>query len=236
MNQWIWAACASLALAAGSASAETTGKAGSHDKRVTYATFQEGQVYFVPVQVGVVTVIEVGAGERVLSVVAGDTEAFKVDRLERPNIVVVKPVVAGAGTNLTIETNQRIYFLSLRETTKQTPFFSLKFSAPVLRSASATAAESEAIPPTRPMTYKLSRDASKKAFAPVSITDDGRKTYFRIPPGAPIPSVFRADAQGREYTVNKSTKGTLITVPLISERWVLRVGTEYVCITGKEGK
>lgn len=230
----ILAGCASLALIAGAAGAETTGKAGSHDKRVTYATFQEGQVYFVPVQIGVVTVIEVGPGERVLSVVAGDTEAFKVDRLERPNIVVVKPVISDAGTNLTIETNQRIYFLSLRETTRQTPFFSLKFSAPAQRTA--TAAESEAIPPTRPLTYKLSREASKKVFAPVSITDDGRKTYFRIPPGAPIPSVFRADAQGREYTVNKATKGTLITVPMVSERWVLRVGTEYVCVTGKEGK
>lgn len=233
-SRLILAACTGFALLAGAAGAETTGKAGSHDKRVTYATFQEGQVYYVPVQLGVVTVIEVGAGERVLSVVAGDTEAFKVDRLERPNIVVVKPVVSGAGTNLTIETNQRIYFLSLRETTRQTPFFSLKFSAPAQRTAAS--AESGAIPPTRPMTYKLSREASKKAFAPVSITDDGRKTYFRIPPGAPIPSVFRADAQGREYTVNRSTKGTLITVPMISERWVLRVGSEYVCITGKEGK
>ena len=69
-------------------------------------------------------------------------------------------------------------------------------------------------------------------FAPIGISDDGKKTMFQIPPGAPIPSIFRADAKGQEYSVNSSVNGTIITVGARSERWVLRYGDAYVCVEG----
>ena len=46
------------------APAETTSRAGRHDPRVTYATWQPGQVYKVYTQLRTVTLIEVGDGER----------------------------------------------------------------------------------------------------------------------------------------------------------------------------
>ena len=73
------------------------------------------------------------------------------------------------------------------------------------------------------------------SFAPVSISDDGRKTTFIIPPGAPMPTIFRADAKGQEYSVNSAVRGTKITVSTRSERWVLRYGDEYVCVTAEAG-
>ena len=76
----------------------------------------------------------------------------------------------------------------------------------------------------------LKRGRRLAAFAPVSISDDGRKTTFVIPPGAPMPTIFRTDARGQEYSVNSAVRGTTITVSTRSERWVLRHGEDYVCI------
>ena len=46
-----------------------------------------------------------------------------------------------------------------------------------------------------------------------------------------MPTIFRTDAKGQEYSVNSSVRGTTITVSSRSERWVLRYGEDYVCVT-----
>ena len=92
------------------------------------------------------------------------------------------------------------------------------------------------IPAAQPMTYKVMKKGKKlPAFAPVSISDDGRKTSFVIPPGAPMPTIFRADAKGQEYSANSAVTGTTITVSSRSERWVLRYGEDYVCVSAETG-
>jgi type IV secretion system protein VirB9 len=92
------------------------------------------------------------------------------------------------------------------------------------------------IPASLPMSYQvMKKGRALPAFAPPSISDDGRKTAFVIPPGAPMPTIFRADAKGQEYSVNSSVRGTTITVSTRSERWVLRYGEKYVCVTAEPG-
>lgn len=212
--------------------AETVPLPGHKDRRVTYATFTEGQVYAITTRLRTVTLIELGDGEKIQSVAIGDLESFKIDRLEGQNLFILKPVIAGASTNVTVETNQHIYFFFVTETSRGTPNFSVKFTVPGSRSAAGTGAGTE-IPPSQPMTYKILKRRNLPEFAPIGISDDGRKTFFDIPPGAAMPTVFRTDAQGREYSVNASVKGTRITVSTRSARWVLRYGDAYVCIEGK---
>lgn len=208
--------------------AEALPRAGSHDSRVTYASFQDGQVYTVRTRVRNVTLVELGDGETIRSIAIGDSEAFQVDKLEGSNVFTVKPVIPGASTNLTVETNRRFYFIHVIESGKGTPNWSVKFTVPGARSSRSASAS---VPAELPMSYKvLGRSAAK--FRPVGISDDGRKTMIQVPPGAPIPSVFRADEKGQEYSVNSSVNGTVITIGSRSERWVLRYGDEYVCIEG----
>lgn len=210
--------------------AETVPLPGSKDRRVTYATFTEGQVYAITTRLRTVTLIELGDGEKIQSVAIGDLESFRIDRLEGQNLFILKPVIAGASTNVTVETNQHIYFFFVTETSRGTPNFSVKFTVPGSRSAAGAATT---IPASQPMTYTILQRRNLPDFAPIGISDDGRKTYFDIPPGAAMPTVFRADAQGREYSVNAAVKGTRITVSTRSARWVLRYGDAYVCIEGK---
>lgn len=213
--------------------AETAPKPGNHDARVTYATYQEGQVYRINTRLRNVTLVELGEGEKIQSIAIGDLESFKIDKLERANLFIIKPVVAGATTNLTVETQRNIYFLQVTEGGRGEPNYSVKFTVPGSTRAAATGSD---IPPSLPMTYKIMKKGRVlPGFAPVSISDDGRKTTFVIPPGAPMPTIFRADAKGQEYSVNSSVRGTTITVSTRSERWVLRYGEEYVCVTAEPG-
>ena len=213
--------------------AETVPKPGSHDARVTYATYQEGQVYRINTRLRNVTLVELGEGEKIQSIAIGDLESFKIDKLERANLFIIKPVVAGATTNLTVETQRNIYFLQVTEGGRGEPNYSVKFTLPGSTRVATTGSE---IPASLPMTYKIMKKGrALPGFAPVSISDDGRKTTFVIPPGAPMPTIFRADAKGQEYSVNSSVRGTTITVSTRSERWVLRYGEEYVCVTAEPG-
>jgi type IV secretion system protein VirB9 len=213
--------------------AETAPKPGSHDARVTYATYQEGQVYRINTRLRNVTLVELGIGEQIQSIAIGDLESFKIDKLERANLFIIKPVVAGATTNLTVETQRNIYFLQVTEGGKGSPNYSVKFTVPGAARSGAAIAE---IPPSLPTTYKIMKKGTAlPVFTPISISDDGRKTTFLIPPGAPMPTIFRADAKGQEYSVNSSVRGTTITVSTRSERWVLRYGEDYVCVTAEPG-
>ena len=213
--------------------AETAPKPGSHDARVTYATYQEGQVYRINTRLRNVTLVELGTGEQIQSIAIGDLESFKIDKLERANLFIIKPVVAGATTNLTVETQRNIYFLQVTEGGRGEPNYSVKFTVPGSTRAATPGSE---IPASLPMSYKIMKKGrALPGFAPVSLSDDGRKTTFVVPPGAPMPTIFRADAKGQEYSVNSSVRGTTITVSTRSERWVLRYGEEYVCVTAEPG-
>jgi type IV secretion system protein VirB9 len=213
--------------------AETAPKPGSHDARVTYATYQEGQVYRINTRLRNVTLVELGEGEKIQSIAIGDLESFKIDKLERANLFIIKPVVAGATTNLTVETQRNIYFLQVTEGGRGEPNYSVKFTVPSNTRAATPGSE---IPASLPMSYKIMKKGrALPGFAPVSISDDGRKTTFVFPPGAPMPTIFRADAKGQEYSVKSSVRGTTITVSTRSERWVLRYGEDYVCVTAEPG-
>jgi type IV secretion system protein VirB9 len=222
-----------IAMTALPALSETAPKPGSHDSRVTYATYQEGQVYRINTRLRNVTLVELGIGEKIQSIAIGDLESFKIDKLERANLFIIKPVVAGATTNLTVETQRNIYFLQVTEGGKGNPNYSVKFTVPGSTRAATFGSE---IPASLPMSYKvMKKGRALPDFTPASISDDGRKTTFVIPPGAPMPTIFRADAKGQEYSVNAAVRGTTITVSTRSERWVLRYGEEYVCVTAEPG-
>ncbi len=223
-----------LALGALPAFAETTARPGKRDPRVTYASFQEGQVYKIYTQIRTVTLVEVGEGERIQSIAIGDLESFNIDRLEGQNLFIIKPTVAGVSTNVTVETNRNIYFLNVVSTTKRAPMYSVKFTVAGSRSGGAgSAAGAPPAPPSQPLHYVVLKKPKMPAFVPVAISDDGYKTSFRIPADAPMPSIYRADEAGREYTVNSHVSGTTITVTTRAARWVLRMGDQYVCIEGR---
>ncbi|WP_299593275.1 TrbG/VirB9 family P-type conjugative transfer protein [uncultured Tateyamaria sp.] len=212
------------------ASAEATPRPGKLDGRITYISFQEGQVYRVNTRMHNVTVIELGDGERIRNISGGDTASFEPGNLGRSNAFTIKPKIPGQRTNFVVETNRHFYFLEVAESSRVRPFYSVKFSVP----GSSRQRTQPQIPGGQPMSYAISQTTKGADFRPSRVWDDGKRTIFEFPPTAPIPSIFRANVKGEEFTVNTSARGTRVTVSTRSERWVLRVGDEYVCVSARE--
>lgn len=207
--------CASVTLA------EVTPAAGRHDSRVRNATYIDGQVYRVNVGIMKVTSIEFGPGEEIKSIVAGDTAAFQFDGVPGGRALVVKPIIAGASTNMTVYTNRRAYYLFLQESGRNAHYV-VRFGGGVSATASSTSPPSGTVAPTAP--YTNYGGNVRNDITPTQVWDDGTFTYFKFRRNAPIPAIFRT-RNGPEYTTNSTTMqdGT-VRVSGVSPYWVLRSG------------
>lgn len=204
---------------------ETIPKPLNVDSRSTTAHYQKGQVYKIYTQLRRVTLITLAEGERFVDFKAGDTESFVFADTDSGNAILVKPVIGGAVTNGVIVTNRRFYLVELHESSKRRPHYAVSFTAPQKGRAAASQ-----IAGVSPKQYEVASKSKDAQISPIRVWDDGKKTYFEFGPDAPIPSIYRADANGREYIVNARASGTKIAVGRRSDRWVIRYGDEFVCI------
>ena len=85
------------------------------DARVRSVLYNPVDVIRLDTHLRVNTAIELGAGERIDSVLLGDSEAFEVEVLSNRTTVSIKPVIAGAETNMTIYTGRRTITLAISE-------------------------------------------------------------------------------------------------------------------------
>ena len=212
-----------LVLSAGLAAAEAVPRGGRNDARVRIATFEEGQVYRLSVSLTHVTSIEFGEGETIRSIIAGDTEGFEIDGVPGGRAFAIKPLARGVHTNITVYTNRRSYYFTIREATSPT-FYVVQFHYPEdnrpARGAIARAAPN--------YNYGAS---DRTEFTPTRVWDDGTFTYFQFPRNAPVPAIFRYSG-GRERTVNTGAdQDGVIRVSGVNRDWVLRLGEEVVCVS-----
>ena len=96
-------------------SAEVAPASMGADARVRSVLYNPVDVIRLDTHLRVNTAIELGAGERIDSVLLGDSEAFEVEVLSNRTTVSVKPLIAGAETNMTIYTGRRTISLSISE-------------------------------------------------------------------------------------------------------------------------
>ena len=212
-----------LVLSASLAAAEAVPRGGRNDARVRIATYQEGQVYRLSVSLTHVTSIEFGEGETIRSIIAGDTEGFEIDGVPGGRAFAIKPLARGVHTNITVYTNRRSYYFTVREATSPT-FYVVQFHYPddnrPARGAIARAAPN--------YNYGAS---DRTEFTPTRVWDDGTFTYFQFPRNAPVPAIFRYSG-GRERTVNTgAVQDGVIRVSGVNRDWVLRLGEEVVCVS-----
>ncbi|OZA08971.1 MAG: hypothetical protein B7Y02_12185, partial [Rhodobacterales bacterium 17-64-5] len=94
----------SLSIAAAPVLSEVAPTSMGADARVRSVLYSPVDVIRLDTQLRVNTAIELGTGERIDSVLLGDSEAFEVEVLSNRTTVSVKPKIAGAETNMTIYT------------------------------------------------------------------------------------------------------------------------------------
>ncbi|ATG38091.1 Type IV secretory pathway, VirB9 component (plasmid) [Phaeobacter piscinae] len=202
---------------------------GAHDIRVRNAIYHPDQVYLIETDLKFATTIHFGRGERFEAVIAGDTESFEITPVTNlGNVVSIKPHVSRAETNMTVITNRRTYSFELREgriSGRTGRFYEVRFQYPEDRRKSSTGAKGYQAP--RNYNYGISGEGD---FAPGTVYDDGRYTYFSFPEGTRQPAIFKADSDGRERTVNWTQIGNTVRVLGVNEFWTLRIDDDALCI------
>ena len=210
-----------MAIASPSLAARSPKTAGQ-DPRVQTVWFNSIDVVRVTTNVKYNTAIEFGAGERVKSVLLGDSESYEVDVLSSGNVISVKPVVSSAATNMTVYTNRRTYSVYLAEGRTSAKTFRVIFKYAEKKKAAAKAD----VALQRSVAYEWS---GNKGIKPLRIWNNGSATFFEFKRDL-RPSVFGVNGNGDEHLVNSTTKGNIVRVRGLGAGFTIRLGKQYICI------
>lgn len=234
-------------------------RASAGDTRVRVVPYSATNVVQILMHTGIGTTIQFFPGEQYLDHASGAAEAFTIKAQNSGDKIVIKPMVSMADTNLTVFTNQRTYLfeLKIRDPKKLGNGFTnnvrddkltymLYFTYPeeesrianrqykqkLAKQAQEQAQQCEQIGSVNPADLNFGyRMAGSRAIAPIAVYDDGVFTYFTFDQHAKIPSVFSADANREETTLNTRMEGqNVLVVEQLAQRFTLRLGNEVLTV------
>ena len=203
--------------------------------------YTKGALYQLYAAVNQVTDIALEAGEKLVSVSAGDTVRWVVgdttsgEGKDAQVHILVKPIGADLETNLVITTDRRTYHLEMRSS-PSTYMASVSWTYPAseLLALKKQRAEVEATTAVADIginleqlrfRYRIDGDAPWK---PVRVFDDGAKVYIQFPSGlaqSEAPPLFVIGPDGKPALVNYRVRGTTYIVDRLFAAAELRLGT-----------
>lgn len=204
--------------------------------------YSAGALYQLYAAVNQVTDIALEAGEKLVSVSAGDTVRWVVgdtssgEGASAQVHILVKPIAPDITTNLVVTTDRRTYHLELHATSG-TYMASVSWSYPgatltPLKGSSltgldgATAADRIGLDVDNiRFRYRLEGEAPWK---PLRVFDDGAKVFIQFPATlrqGEAPPLFVIDGSGKPALVNYRVKGSTYIVDRLFAAAELRLGT-----------
>lgn len=219
---------------AGEAMAEATPAAGRADARVRYVAYDGSNVVRVETRMGVSTMLDLGEGEKVETLAAGDTLSWSIVPTKRGDVIFVKPLKAGAATNLSVVTaGKKAFIFELRE--GRATVYAVKFRYPEEERARALvgAAKDMASHPNIRRAdarghYRNYVARGSEAYRPTEAFDDGIKTFLRF--AGDVPAFFLVQPDGTETLLNWRREGEYIVVDKVASQLTLRKGSESTCV------
>lgn len=209
------------------------------DSRLRVVDYRSDLVLPLTGFVGYHVHLEFGLDERFVNLGSGDTAAIDVGA--EANHLLLKPKSAMSGTNLTILTNRRVYFIDFRALARAPrageAVYSIAYRYPAegarLPSPAAGIDRALAQPPDM-----LNRDywyCGSPALRPSAASDDGLQIRLKFPPQVELPAVYVRAADGVESLVNTHAEGDEVVIHRLAERLVLRRGALVGCIVNHGG-
>jgi type IV secretion system protein VirB9 len=220
-------ACPSILIAA------QTPPPGPVDPRIRTIVYNPREVVTLTGQLGYQMVIEFGPNETIENISIGDSLTWQVTPNKKADLLFLKPIDRGPGTNMAVVTNLHHYnfeLISIAATNRRAQIFDLHFVYPNEELAAANAvvvpevAISDAAAPDS-WNFAYSYDGAK-TNVPARVFDDSHFTFFQWPEGTDIPAVFVIGADGKESLVNHISKGRYFVVEQVAAHFVLRSGTQ----------
>jgi len=232
------------------AAAPTTGAAGadtavserdpSGDPRLLVINYRPDAVLSLTGFVGYHIHIAFATGEKFVSLAAGDSSVL--DIAAAGNHLLLKAKLPTAGTNLTILTTKRVYFLDFRSLSRAPKpgeaVYSVAYQYPDTVQAMELASKSE---PATTDALRVRGAAGNQnywycgspALRPIAASDDGMQLRLRFEPRAELPAIYAISDDGAEMLVNMDVEEDTIVVHRIAPRYVLRRGGLVGCIVSR---
>lgn len=241
----------SLLVVAGAAAAQP-------DPRLREQVFDANAVVTVPVQRGVVTLIELGDDEAITELAAGlggdcnrPESAWCVVAQPGGRHLFVKPRSTAAAPNtLAVITDRRVHSFRLVVSAGQAVYrLKVRAPAPPVRAVAAqvvpaappqvllppalsphavVAERLQARPEVRNTAYSMAEGPGSEDIVPSLVFDDGRFTYLRFAGNREVPAVFHVQGDDSETLVNARMDDDLLVIDRVSRRLMLRAGQAVV--------
>ena len=225
--------------AAGPAWAEQVPRGVQADERIKTVIYRPDDVIGLSASYGISTMVQFGESEKIETVALGNSVAWQVIPNKKGNMLFIKPVEPRAATNMNVVTDRRVYTFALQGGPASLPdqTFRVRFRYPEEEADDRLmrAAEQRA---QFPNLKGLRRGNVNTEYGykgsemnrPAMVFDDGRKTFFRITPGAELPGVFVVGANRAESLVNFRREGDFLVVDKVAHQWTLRHGDQATCV------
>jgi type IV secretion system protein VirB9 len=205
------------------------------DPRLVTRRYADDQVVRIEGRTGVQAAIAFAEDEHIENVAIGDSNAWQVTPNKRTNMLFIKPLSAGARTNMTVVTDRHAYYFDLAASPSAMPLYVLRFTypdepkqaagpAPQLTQAELQASAEPPIDPAN-LNFAWKSEGARKLF-PARIFDDGRSTFVTWPAGGALPAILIRNEKGAEGPVNFAVRGDTIVIEGVPALLVLRLGKD----------
>jgi type IV secretion system protein VirB9 len=222
---------------------ETAFAADAADPRLKFVDYRSTLVLPLTLFVGYHVHLEFAPGEYFVNLGAGDTSALDVGA--EGNHLLLKPKQPSAGSNLTILTNRRTYFVDYRALARpprgDEAVYSIVFRYPDPRETAVTAPNDPAgadgrLAAPRPSLNTDYWYCGSPSLRPIAAVDDGLQLRLTFAPHAALPVVFARESDGDETLVNSHVEDDVVVVHRLAVRLVLRRGREVGCVVDRSAR
>ncbi|MBB3965893.1 P-type conjugative transfer protein VirB9 [Rhizobium metallidurans] len=224
----------------------------SKDSRVRFVDYQPYDITRIVGSLRSSVQVEFAADEEVAQVALGNSVAWEV--APAGNILFLKPRENQPVTNISVVTTRRDgstrsyqMELTVRDGSVeagQNTYFYVKYRYPedeaelrrkqaASRSLAAQAKDADNVLSLHeaygPRNWRYSAQGSQ-ALEPQSVYDNGKTTTFTFAGNQEMPAIYMENSDGSESLVPKSIDGNLVMVHAISRKFILRRGTDVLCV------
>lgn len=222
------------------------------DNRVRFIDYQPYNITRIIGSIRSSVQIEFAPDEEIKHVALGNTVAWEVAPAR--NILFLKPRENQPLTNISVVTTRRdgsnrSYQMELvvregRVDAGENTYFYVKYKYPVdeqerrreqeaSRKRSAENAEADKVLGIHeqfgPRNWKYTAQGSA-IIEPHTVFDNGRLTTFSFAGNQQMPAIYIENSDGSESLVPKTVEGDLVIVHAISRKFILRSGSETLCV------
>jgi type IV secretion system protein VirB9 len=207
----------------------------SPDARLRVVDFRPNLVLPLTGFVGYHVHFQFAPDERFVSLGAGDTASLDIGA--EANHLLLKPKQPTAGTNLTILTNRRVYFIDFRALARPPlpaeAVYSVSFRYPESDRAPAAGAAATALAVAPVAVNRNYWFCGSPTLRPATAVDDGVQIRLTFPPRAELPAIYARAPDGAETLVNTHVENDTIVVHRLAERLILRRGGLVGCVVNR---